>query len=136
MHTWQLATIAGGGNVFIVKLFFVPQDTECPETESLQIKFAQRSLISKYDTKTRLVSKAQTGLQIPSLDFSRKSFNHTVTGLKTWSYIPTHIGKSETLKFKNGSSMESNALLDEISGVYKTKFVSMQRVTSLQRCQV
>ena len=43
----------------------------CPE--SLHDKFAERSSISKYDTRNK------TDLQIPrlNLDFSRKSFNYT-----------------------------------------------------------
>ena len=47
----------------------------CPE--SLHDKFAERSSISKYDTRNK------TDLQIPrlNLDVRRKSFNHT--GLKT-----------------------------------------------------
>ena len=67
----------------------------CPE--SLNNKFAERSSISKYDTKNK------TDLQIPwlNLDFSRKSFNYT--GLKTRNSIPTHIRESVTLtRFKNG----------------------------------
>ena len=67
----------------------------CPE--SLHDKFAERSSISKYDTRNK------TDLQIPrlNLDFSRKSFNYT--GLKTWNSIPTHIRQSGTLtRFKNG----------------------------------
>ena len=52
----------------------------CPE--SLHDKFAERSSISKYDTRNK------TDLQIPrlNLDFSRKSFNYT--GLKTWNSKP------------------------------------------------
>ena len=67
----------------------------CPE--SLHDKFAERSSISKYDTRNK------TDLQIPrlNLDFSRKSFNYT--GLKTWNSIPTRIRGSCTLtRFKNG----------------------------------
>ena len=67
----------------------------CPE--SLHDKFAERSSISKYDTRNK------TDLQIPrqNLDFSRTSFNYT--GLKTWNSIPTHIRESGTLtRFKNG----------------------------------
>ena len=67
----------------------------CPE--SLHDKFAERSSISKYDTRNK------TDLQIPrlNLDFSRKSFNYT--GLKTWNSVPTHIRESGTLtRFKNG----------------------------------
>ena len=67
----------------------------CPE--SLHDKFAERSSISKYDTRNK------TDLQIPrlNLDFSRKSFNYT--GLKTWNSIPTHIRETGTLtRFKNG----------------------------------
>ena len=65
--------------------------------ESLHDKFAERSSISKYDTRNK------TDLQIPrlNLDFSRKIFNYT--GLKTWNSIPTHIRGSGTLtRFKNG----------------------------------
>ena len=67
----------------------------CPE--SLHDKFADRSSISKYDTRNK------TDLQIPrlNLDFSRKSFNYT--GLKTGNSIPTHIREFGTLtRFKNG----------------------------------
>ena len=67
----------------------------CPK--SLHNKFAERSTISKYDTRNK------TDLQIPrlNLDFSRKSF--TYTGLKTWNSIPTYIRESSTLtRFKNG----------------------------------
>ena len=66
----------------------------CPE--SLHDKFAERSSISKYDTRNK------TDLQIPrlNLDFCRKSFNYT--GLETWNSIPTHIRGSGTLtRFKN-----------------------------------
>ena len=67
----------------------------CPE--SLHDKFAERSSISKYDTRNK------TDIQIPrlNLDFSRKSFNYI--GLKTWSSIPEHIRESNTITlFKNG----------------------------------
>ena len=67
----------------------------CPE--SLRDKFAERSSISKYDTRNK------TDLQIPrlNLDFSRKSFNYT--GLKTCNSTPPHIGESGTLtRFTNG----------------------------------
>ena len=46
----------------------------CPK--SLHNKFAERSTISKYDTRNK------TDLQIPRLSF-------TYTGLKTWNSIPT-----------------------------------------------
>ena len=65
--------------------------------ESLHHKFAERSSISKYDTRNK------TDLQIPrlNLDFSRNSFNYA--GLKTWNSILTHTRESDTLtRFKNG----------------------------------
>ena len=67
----------------------------CPE--SLHDIFAERSSISKYDTRNK------TDLHIPrlNLDFSKKSFNYT--GLKSWNSIPTHIRESGTItRFKNG----------------------------------
>ena len=67
----------------------------CPE--SLHDKFAERSSISKYDTRNK------TDLQFPrlNLDFSTKSLNYT--GLNTWNSTPTHIRESDTLtRFKNG----------------------------------
>ena len=67
----------------------------CPE--SLHDKFAERSSISKYDTRNK------TDLQIPrlNLEFNRKSFDDVV--LKTWNSIPTYIRESNTLnRFKNG----------------------------------
>ena len=56
-------------------LIFKMINNICPK--SLHNKFAERSTISKYDTRNK------TDLQIPrlNLDFSRKSF--TYTGLKT-----------------------------------------------------
>ena len=65
--------------------------------KSLHDKFAERSTIGKYGTRTK------TDLQIPrrNLDFDRKSFDYT--GLKAWNYIPTHTRESNTLtRFKNG----------------------------------
>ena len=70
----------------------------CPE--SLHDNFAERSTISKYDTRNK------TDFQIPrlNLDLSRKSFNYT--GLKNWNSIPTHIRESKTLtRFKNGQKI-------------------------------
>ena len=70
-------------------------DKICPK--NLHTKFAERSTISKYDTRNK------TDLQIPrlNLDFSRKSFAYT--GLKTWNSIPKYIRQSRTLtRFKNG----------------------------------
>ena len=66
----------------------------CPE--SVHNKFAKRSTISKYGTRSK------TDLQFPriNLDLSRKSLNYT--GRKTWNSIPTHIRESNTLtRFKN-----------------------------------
>ena len=65
--------------------------------KSLHDKFAERSTISKYDTRNK------TDLQIPrlNLEFNRKSFDYAV--LKTWNSIPTYIREPNTLnRFKNG----------------------------------
>ena len=76
-------------------LMFKITNKICPK--SLHDKFAERSSISKYNTRNK------TDLQISKLklDFSKKSFNYT--GLKTWKSVPTHIRETGTLtRFKNG----------------------------------